>query len=238
MAAPDTQIPMPLGHTTHYSLDSYVVTDCNRSTLDLLRGWPQWPSFFLTLDGPRGSGKTHLARIWCEISGAAYGGPEILSHRDILQKGAPGLCIDGLAEGQFDPEALFHLINGVREAGAHLLITSRTPSVNWSVSLPDLQSRLRLASPVSLPAPDDELLRQVLVKLFSDRQLHVEKSAIDFVLVRMERSLSAAGDFVSRADRAALAESRPVNRRLAAQVLEDMARQAARQDQTAGGANE
>ena len=38
------------------------------------------------------------------------------------------------------------------------------------------RSRLRLATPVALGAPDDELLRQVLVKLFADRQLVIEQA--------------------------------------------------------------
>ena len=64
---------------------------------------------------------------------------------------------------------------------------------DWRVGLPDLRSRLRMATPVALGEPDDELLRKVLVKLFADRQLVVEKAVIDYLLVRMERSLARRG---------------------------------------------
>ena len=79
------------------------------------------------------------------------------------------------------PEApLFHLINRVCELGGSLLLTSRERGDDWRIGLPDLRSRIRLAVPAALGAPDDELLRKVLVKLFADRQLVVDKSLIDF----------------------------------------------------------
>ena len=81
-------------------------------------------------------------------------------------------------------QALFHLINRVVEARSTLLLTSRSAAEDWRISLPDLRSRLRLAAPAALGAPDDELLRQVLVKLFADRQLIVDKPVIDYLLLQ------------------------------------------------------
>ena len=45
-----------------------------------------------------------------------------------------------------------------------------------------LRSRLRMAAPAALGAPDDDLLRKVLVKLFADRQLVVDKPLIDYLI--------------------------------------------------------
>ena len=53
-------------------------------------------------------------------------------------------------------------------------MTSRLPAGALRVRLPDLASRLRAARPIELGAPDDALLRLVLVKLFADRQLTVD----------------------------------------------------------------
>jgi chromosomal replication initiation ATPase DnaA len=98
-------------------------------------------------------------------------------------------------------------------------LTSQTPADLWRVELPDLRSRLRLATPASLGAPDDELLRKVLVKLFADRQLLVEKAVVDYLVSRMERSLSAAVSLVELLDREALATGRRISRPMAAQVV-------------------
>ena len=47
--------------------------------------------------------------------------------------------------------------------------------------MPDLASRLRALPVVALTAPDDALLRAVLVKLFADRQLAVDESLVAFL---------------------------------------------------------
>jgi hypothetical protein len=54
--------------------------------------------------------------------------------------------------------------------------------------------------------------------------LVVEKALLDYLIVRMERSLSFAGSLVRALDVAALAAGRPLNRAIAATVLEDLSR--------------
>jgi chromosomal replication initiation ATPase DnaA len=89
-----------------------------------------------------------------------------------------------------------------------------------SVALPDLMSRLKALPLASIEAPDDALLRAVLVKLFADRQLSVEPHVIGYVLVRMERSMSAAERLVAEADRQALVLQKRVTRAVAAAALD------------------
>ncbi len=86
--------------------------------------------------------------------------------------------------------------------------------------LPDFSSRLKALPFAEISAPDDALLRSVLVKLFADRQLSVEPQVIAFVLVRMERSFETARRLVAEIDRLALAMQRGVTRAIAAQALE------------------
>jgi chromosomal replication initiation ATPase DnaA len=85
-----------------------------------------------------------------------------------------------------------------------------------------LHSRLKALPLASIEAPDDALLRAVLVKLFADRQLSVEPHIVDYVLVRMERSMSAAERFVAEADRQALVLQRRVTRTIAAGALDTL----------------
>ena len=114
---------------------------------------------------------------------------------------------------------MFHLINSVSEQGGALLLTSRHPAEDWRAELPDLRSRLRMATPVTIGAPDEELLRKALVKLFADRQLVVEKAVIDYLLLRMERSLASAVALVEALDREALAAGRAITRPMAGRIL-------------------
>ena len=73
---------------------------------------------------------------------------------------------------------MFHLLNLVKEDDANVLLTTAPTALTlWAVRLPDLASRLRALPVVELAAPDDALLRAVLVKLFVDRQLSVDEKA-------------------------------------------------------------
>jgi len=99
------------------------------------------------------------------------------------------------------------------------LITVRTPPATWRIGLADLASRLRAIPTVELSAPDDALLRAVMIKLFADRQLAVDEALIAYLSTRIERSFAAARAIVDDLDREALRQKRPVTRALAAEVL-------------------
>jgi chromosomal replication initiation ATPase DnaA len=103
------------------------------------------------------------------------------------------------------------------------MLTARAAPDSWGLKTPDLLSRLRLAPSVRLNAPDDDLARAVLFKLFADRQLAVDPSVIAYIALRIERSLDAARGIVSALDREGLARGRAVTRAMAAQVLKERA---------------
>lgn len=229
MRAPQ-QIPLTLPHVPHYGREDFIVGPSNEPALRMLESWPDGSAPLALLSGPTGSGKTHLVHIWAVRTGARLLAPGSLGEAPLPQMLSEGaLAVDGLRPGVFSEAGLFHLINGIRDTGGALLLTSAEPAENWHVALPDLRSRLRSAVPVRIGAPDDDLLRKALVKLFSDRQLLVEKPVIDYLLNRMERSLAAAGRLVAALDRAALAAGRSITRPMAAEVLAELGTFADRQ---------
>ncbi len=100
-----------------------------------------------------------------------------------------------------------------------MLLTCEKPPDQWGLRTADLVSRLRLAPSVSIGAPDDALLKAVLVKLFVDRQLVVDTSVVDYIALRIERSLARAAEFVTLLDKEALSRGRRVSRAIAAEIL-------------------
>src|SRR5262249_61785710 len=77
-----------------------------------------------------------------------------------------------------------------REDEAFVLLTARVAPVTLAIR--DLGSRLNAIPVVAMAPPDDALLRAVLVKLFTDRQLAVDEGLIGYVAMRIERSFAAA----------------------------------------------
>jgi len=220
---PARQLALGLPHRAALSRADFLVGEANRAAVALIDRWPLWPEAGVFLAGPAGSGKSHLVEIWRRASEAAVLSASALDGRAAEAAGsAAAVAVEDLHAGDLDEAALFHLLNLARERRTAVLLTSRLARAALAVRLADLASRLRALHPAGLAAPDDDLLRRVLVKLFADRQLAVEAAVIDFLVLRMERSLEAANILVARLDEEALAAGRPVTRRLAAEALAAM----------------
>ncbi|MBB3978840.1 chromosomal replication initiation ATPase DnaA [Rhizobium azooxidifex] len=218
---PAEQLPLEFQHVPSSGRDDLLVSDPLSAAISVVDSWPNWPSPVVILAGPIGSGKTHLAAIWRERSGASE--IHALEGRgaEAAAEAGPVLFEDVDRVG-FDDRTLFHVINYVRQNGHTLLMTSRLWPMSWPVTLPDLRSRLKAATVVEIGEPDDELLSQVIVKLFADRQLFVDDRLVAYMVARMERSLDAAQKAVDRLDRLALSRGSRITRTLAQEVLGEM----------------
>lgn len=216
------QLALALDHAESLAREDFLAGPSNAAALSLIERWPDWPSRTMLLRGPEGSGKSHLAAIWARASGARMLSPRSLEGADVPIALATGaLVLENLAEGRFDEAALFHLLNLAREERAYVLITARSAPSTWRIAVPDLASRLRALPVVALTAPDDALLRAVIVKLFADRQLAVDESLVAYLATRIERTFAAARAAVDALDREALRLKRPVTRALAAELFRE-----------------
>lgn len=217
---PSPQLTLELGHEPQLSAEDFFVSASNEKAYAAIDLWPDWPDPVLLLLGSKGSGKTHLGAIWAARAGAKKLASSTLSCFDpaLLPK-PPALLIEDLSALGTAEAGLFHLLNLVRETQGAMVLTATQPPDAWGITTQDLLSRLRLSPAVTIEPPDDGLMRAVLVKLFLDRQLIVDTSLIDYVCVRLERSLDAARIFVETLDRESLARGKRVSRSIAGEVI-------------------
>lgn len=213
------QLALALPHAESFARDDFLSGAPNEAALGLIERWPDWPDRALALIGPEGAGKSHLAAIWADIAGARRVSARALGETDLPAALATGALVIEDATGALDERALFHLLNLMRQQEAFVLVTARSAPAIWRVELPDLASRLRAIPVAELRPPDDALLRAVLVKLFTDRQLAVDETLIAYLVSRIERSFASARAAVEDLDREALRLKRPVTRALAAELL-------------------
>jgi chromosomal replication initiation ATPase DnaA len=214
------QLALALDHAESFSREDFLSAPCNAAALALIERWPDWSSPALLLLGPEGSGKSHLAGIWAANSGARFLAARALAPVLVPTALATGaLVVEDLAPGEFDERALFHLLNLAREERAFVLLTARNAPAGWRLAIADLASRLKALPVAALTAPDDALLRAVLVKLFADRQLAVDESLVGYLAKRIERSLAAARKTVAALDQEAMRQKRPLTRALAVEML-------------------
>jgi chromosomal replication initiation ATPase DnaA len=213
------QLAFDLPSAEAMTREDFFVAPSNALALQTVEGWRDWPGRKLLLIGPDGAGKTHLAQVWAAMTGAAVLPGDQLGAVDVASLSGRAVVVEdaervGPAEAQ-----LFHLHNLVTATDA-LLLTARTPPRDWGLQLPDLISRMQATAIAQLDGPDDALLSAVLVKLFADRQVAVPATLIPYLVSRMPRSIGAARGLVAALDAAALAAGRPINRKLAGEMLD------------------
>jgi chromosomal replication initiation ATPase DnaA len=216
------QLALALDHAESFARDDFLTGPSNEAALALIERWPDWPDRVMLLAGPQASGKSHLAAIWAATAGARIAAARSIDVADLPAAFATGaLVVEDLAEGRFDEHAMFHLINVARQEHAFVLMTARSAPAAWNIAVPDLASRLRVVPVVELAAPDDALLRAIIVKLFADRQLAIEEGLVAYLAARIERSFAGAQKAVATLDREALRRQRPVTRMLAGELFRE-----------------
>lgn len=214
------QLVLALDHAISFAREDFLLGPSNTKALALVERWPDWPDRLAVLVGPEGSGKSHLAAIWARASGARILSAKRLSETDLPQAFATGaLVVEDLEAEGLDERALFHLINMAREERVDVLFTARTAPASFNVGIRDLASRLKVLPVVTLTAPDDALLRALIVKLAADRQLAVDEALVNYLANRIERSFAAVRAAVRQLDEEALRQHRPVTRALAAELF-------------------
>ena len=214
------QLTFDLPHRAALGAEDFLVSDCNVAAVKLIDAWPEWTDHVQLLTGPAASGKTHLVRVWLERSGAQALSRENFD-TDFIEdqpEGTP-LVVEDADRAGYDEKALFHLLNLAREKRLFVLLTGRDDPSRWGTVLPDLLSRLNGVPAVDIGAPDEALLRTVMLKQFTDRQLDIDPKVLEFLALRVERSLAAAAAAVEAVDQAALASGRKINRQLVLETL-------------------
>jgi chromosomal replication initiation ATPase DnaA len=217
------QLVLSLGHPESFAREDFIVGASNAAALGLIDAWPDWPDRIVALVGPEGSGKSHLASIWGEKTGARFVSARLLDGADLPTMLSTGALVIEDVRPPIDEVALFHLINLARQERAHVLVTARTQPASWPIALPDLASRLRALPVVAVRPPDDSLLRALLVKLAADRQLDFEEPVLNYLVPRLERSFAGVRAAIARLDQEAMRQHRPVTRALAAELFRDTA---------------
>ena len=205
---------------------AFFVSDSNREAVALIDGFADWQVQVQWIYGPAGSGKSHLAAVLSHQCAALNIDAVQLLQDDIARvldgsEKPDAVIVDRLDALPVDyEEVLFHLLNFSRHENLKILLLSEKPAAQLTIGLPDLVSRLKAVAAVALTSPDDALMRGLMAKLFSDRQLKVDARVIDYLLPRMVRDYADMAALIDNIDRQALAEKRAITVPMVAEILE------------------
>ncbi len=216
------QLALDLAHRPAFGAEDFFLSQSNELAVKLIDDWPHWAQYAQLLIGPEASGKTHLVNVWILRSHAHVIAARDLHKTDLQQLPLDQcICIENLHDGLASEDVLFHLLNKVNENGGQLLLTSRTGIGDLVLKLSDLRSRLLALPSISIKAPDENLLKAVMIKQFSDRQIEIEPQLVEYLFKRMERSLQAVTQIVDELDRGSLGTGRAITKVLAREILLD-----------------
>jgi chromosomal replication initiation ATPase DnaA len=214
------QLALPFSPAPHYRSEEFLAAASNAEALAWLANTPSWPLRRLALWGPEGCGKTHLLHLWAARQGAALLVGPLLA----MEPPARPVAVDDADAAPERP--LLHLLNAAGEAGVAVLLAGRAPPARWNPTLPDLASRLRATTSVGIGPAEDELLRDLLARLFAERQLAVAEALQEWLLLRLPRSQAVIREAAARLDHAALATGGRVTRALVQAVATGLDRDA------------
>ncbi len=217
----DRQLAFDLPNNVRLGEDDFFVSAANEQAYAMVHAPQAWPDGKLALIGPSGSGKTHLSRVFSAQIDAVILSANALEPDAPLPEG-PTVIEDTDELPKRCEEWLFHTHNHLRAQRLPFLITGRSAPARWSITLPDLASRLNAATTVTIGDPDEPLLTAVLLKHFADRQLAPAPDATAYMIKHLPRSFAAVRETVDALDRAALAQRKALTRPFVRTVMDSL----------------
>ena len=203
---------------TYLSQDFYVSKN-NFNAFKLIESWPQWPSRFINIFGPIGCGKTHLANILSSKINSLIIISKKIDENIINQfKTKECLIIDDF-DNDIDENLLYSIINLANQDNKYLIISSPISLKKFKIKLKDLNSRFTSFIEVGIDLPTDDLIKVILTKNFSDKQISISKKNIDYILNNIDRSYEKINLFSNSIDNLSLEKAKPVNLQLIKDVL-------------------
>ncbi len=205
-----------------YLSQDFYVSENNVQAFKLIESWPKWTSRFINIFGPNGSGKTHLLNILKnKIESVLFTASKVNS--DILTKYKLRECliIDDY-KNNIDEKLLYSIVNMGFQDNKYLIISSLSPLKSFNIKLDDLSSRFTSFVEIGIDLPTDDLIRVILTKNFSDKQISITKKNIEYILKNIDRSFEKINSFTNSIDNLSLVKSSAINLNLIKKVLKEI----------------
>ncbi len=203
-----------------YFKQDFFVSSNNFSAYKLIENWPAWPGKWLNIHGTTGSGKTHLAKILekkikkIKLIDAKNINDEIIQDLNNIDC----LIIDSY-ENNIEEKLFYSILNQTKQLDNFLLINSTSSIKNIKFSLKDLQSRINSFIYIGIELPTDDLLRVIISKTLSDKQISINPKISDYIINNVERSYEKMIKFLKDVDELSLSTGKSININLIKKVL-------------------
>ena len=165
------------------------------------------------------SGKSHLSEIFSKKSKSIILDAKDFKFNNTNKFRYYEIIILENFEKKIDEKSLFSLINFVDQANKYLLINSLLPISEIEFGLKDLKSRSKNCLVAKIEKPDDKLIKVLISKYLSDRQVLIDKKLIDYTTKRITRSYGKIFEFIYKIDEMSLKKKKSINLKTIKEVL-------------------
>ena len=204
--------------TTYFERDFFVSAN-NFEAYKLIESWPKWSSKQINIYGPSGCGKTHLVNILSKkLKLLSINAKKFDEKINSLVEKFDCIVIENYNEN-INEKLLYSFINQVKQYNKIIVINSLKSLKNFQIDLDDLKSRLNSFLEIQIDLPTDELIRVIISKTFSDKQIDLSRKNLEFIIKNIERSYDKILKFTKDIDNISLSTGKSININLIKKVL-------------------
>ncbi len=203
----------------YYKQDFYVSSN-NFSAYKLIESWPNWPGNWLNIFGSSGSGKTHLSKIL----GEKINKLKIINEKNLNDEiigeilNIDCLIIDNF-KNKTDEKLLYSILNQSKQYDKSIVINSTISLKEIDFKLNDLKSRINSFIFIGIELPTDDLLKVIISKYFSEKQIIISPKISDYIVKNVDRSYKKMFKFIRDVDDLSLSSGKSININLIKKVL-------------------
>ena len=214
------QLTFKFPFSKKYYEQDFFVSSNNFSAYKLIESWPTWPGKWLNIFGDSGSGKTHLAKIMeKKIDKVKLVGAKNINSKTVQDlNNLDCLIIDGF-KNNIEEKLLYSILNQSKQLDNYVLMNSISSIKNINFKLNDLVSRINSFLYIGIELPTDDLLKVIISKTLSDKQIRVNPKISDYIINNVERSYEKMFKFLKDVDELSLSTGKSININLIKKIL-------------------
>ncbi len=215
-----SQLVFKFPFKTKYYEQDYYVSSNNFSAYRLIESWPNWSEKWVNIFGPSGCGKTHLSSILkkkitkVQIIDAKMINDKIISKIEKLDC----LIIDNYKQ-DIEENLFYSILNQSKQLDKFIVINTNSPLKSLKFKTNDMQSRAESFLNLGIELPTDDLLRVIISKSFSDKQIDISPKISEYIIKNIDRSYEKVFKFIKKIDNFSLSSGKSININLIKKVL-------------------
>ena len=216
------QLTFKFPFSKKYNEHDYFVSSNNFSAYKLIDNWPYWPGKWLNIFGESGCGKTYLSKILEQKIKKT----KLIEAKDITDNFVSNLnsfeclIIDNF-ENNINENLFYSILNQSKQLDMFVLINSKNSIEKIKFHLKDLKSRISSFIFIGIELPTDDLLKVIITKVLSDKQIKINAKLIDYIINNIDRSYKKMFKFLKELDELSLSTGKSININLIKKVLKN-----------------